>query len=151
VTLAAATSSESGDVIRIAAAVIFNDAGHVLLVRKRGTQFFMQPGGKIEPDETPLGALARELREELRLEIDRDASVYLGKFTAEAANENGLMVEADAFETPLHGPVAAAAEIAEIIWVDPSGPLGLPLAPLSRDHIMPVARSRRDTANGTQR
>jgi 8-oxo-dGTP diphosphatase len=143
VTLASATSSESGDVIRIAAAVIFNEAGHVLLVRKRGSSVFMQPGGKIEPHETPLAALARELREELRLEIDRDASLYLGKFTAEAANEHGLMVEADAFETPLRGPVAAAAEIEEIIWVDPFGPLALPLAPLSREHIMPVARKRK--------
>jgi 8-oxo-dGTP diphosphatase len=129
-------------IIRIAAAIIFNEAGHVLLVRKRGTSFFMQPGGKIEPDEMPLAALARELREELRLAIDRDASLYLGKFIAEAANERAIMVEADTFETPLRGPVAPAAEIEEITWVDPFGPLAMPLAPLSRDHIMPVARSR---------
>jgi 8-oxo-dGTP diphosphatase len=135
-------SPQPQSIIRIAAAIIFNKAGHVLLVRKRGTSFFMQPGGKIELDETPLAALARELREELSLEIDRDASLYLGKFIAEAANERGIMVEADAFETPLRGPVAPAAEIEEIIWVDPFGPFSLPLAPLSRDHIMPVARSR---------
>lgn len=141
------SSPQAQSVIRVAAAIIFNEAGHVLLVRKRGTQFFMQPGGKIEPDETPLAALARELREELRLEIDRDASLYLGKFIAEAANESGLMVEADAFETPLRGPVAPAAEIEEITWVDPFGPLALPLATLSRDHIMPVARSRRNASN----
>jgi len=136
-------NSSPQTVIRVAAAIIFNEAGQVLLVRKRGSTVFMQPGGKIEPDETPLAALARELREELRLEIDRDASVYLGKFTAEAANEDGLMVEADTFETPLRGPVAAAAEIEEITWVDPFGPLALPLAPLSREHIMPVVRERK--------
>ena len=136
-------NSSPQTVIRVAAAIIFNEAGQVLLVRKRGSTVFMQPGGKIEPDETPLAALARELREELRLEIDRDASVYLGKFTAEAANEDGLMVEADTFETPLRGPVAAAAEIEEITWVDPFGPLALRLAPLSREHIMPVARGRK--------
>ena len=136
-------NSSPQTVIRVAAAIIFNEAGHVLLVRKRGSTVFMQPGGKIEPHETPLAALARELWEELRLEIDRDASVYLGKFTAEAANEHGVMVEADTFETPLCGPVAAAAEIEEITWVDPFGPLALPLAPLSREHIMPVARERK--------
>jgi len=136
-------NSSPQTVIRVAAAIIFNEAGQVLLVRKRGSTVFMQPGGKIEPDETPLAALARELREELRLEIDRDASVYLGKFTADAANEDGLMVEADTFETPLRGPVAAAAEIEEITWVDPFGPLALPLAPLSREHIMPVVRERK--------
>lgn len=136
-------NSSPQTVIRVAAAIIFNEDGQVLLVRKRGSTVFMQPGGKIEPDETPLAALARELREELNLEIDRDASVYLGRYTAEAANEPGLLVEADAFETPLHGSVAAAAEIEEITWVDPFGPLALPLAPLSREHILPVARERK--------
>src|SRR5215211_3740796 len=105
------SSPQPQSIIRIAAAIIFNEAGQVLLVRKRGSSVFMQPGGKIEPDETPLAALARELREELRLEIERDTCIYLGRFVAEAANEPGLMVEADTFEIPLRGPVAAAAEI----------------------------------------
>ena len=38
--------------IRIVAAVIVDEAGRLLLVRKRGTQAFMQPGGKIAPGET---------------------------------------------------------------------------------------------------
>ena len=32
----------------LAAAIIFDEAGHVLVVRKRGMSVFMQPGGKIE-------------------------------------------------------------------------------------------------------
>lgn len=129
------------DVIRIAAAIIFNEAGDVLVVRKRGFTVFMQPGGKIEPQETPAEALTRELREEIALTITPDMPVYLGKFRAEAANEHGRQVEADAFEVPLIGPVTAAAEIEEIRWIDPFA-LDLPLAILSRDHIMPVARAR---------
>lgn len=130
------------DVIRIAAAIIFNEAGHVLVVRKRGSSVFMQPGGKIEAHETPAQALQRELREEIALAITPDLPTYLGKFRAEAANEQGRQVEADAFEVPLTGPVTAAAEIEEIRWIDPFGALDLPLAILSRDHIMPVARAR---------
>lgn len=34
-------------VLRIVAAVVLDDDGHVLVVRKRGTTAFMQPGGKI--------------------------------------------------------------------------------------------------------
>lgn len=127
--------------IRIAAAIIFNEAGHVLVVRKRGASVFMQPGGKIEPQETPAAALARELKEEIALSIAPDAAVYLGKFRAEAANEQGREVEADVFAVAFTGAVAAQAEIEEIRWVDPFAP-GLPLAILSRDHIMPVARAR---------
>lgn len=131
----------SDTLIRIAAALIFDDAGHVLVVRKRGASVFMQPGGKIEPNETPVAALARELQEEIGLTVGPGELVYLGQFRAEAANEHGREVEADVFEVALTGTVAARAEIEEIRWADPFT-LDLPLAVLSRDHIMPVARAR---------
>ncbi|WP_408734888.1 NUDIX domain-containing protein [Asaia platycodi] len=41
-------------VIHIAAALLHDGAGRLLLVRKHGTVAFMQPGGKIEPGETPV-------------------------------------------------------------------------------------------------
>jgi 8-oxo-dGTP diphosphatase len=129
--------------IRIAAAIILNEAGQMLVVRKRGAPVYMQPGGKIEHGETPLAALKRELREEIGLTATRDEPLYLGKFTAEAANENGRLVEAETFEVSLDAPVAAAAEIEEIAWVDPCSPFEIPLALLSRDHMMPLARKRR--------
>jgi 8-oxo-dGTP diphosphatase len=119
---------------------IRNERGQVLLVRKRGTSFFMQPGGKIEREETPRAALARELREELRLDIAESAASYLGKFTAEAAGEEGRLVEAEIFRIELTGPVAPAAEIEDIAWIDPLAPPSLPLAALSRDHVLPLAR-----------
>lgn len=128
------------NVIRIAAALIRNEAGHVLLVRKRGTSFFMQPGGKIEPREPPRAALARELREELRLSIEANLPRYLGKFIAAAAGEENRLVEAEIFDIRINGQVAPAAEIEDIAWIDPFAPASLPLAALSRDHILPLAR-----------
>jgi 8-oxo-dGTP diphosphatase len=128
--------------IRIAAALIRNEAGHVLLVRKRGTSFFMQPGGKIEPHETPRAALTRELEEELRLSIDAALPHYLGKFVAAAAGVEGRLVEADLFDVRIDGAVAPAAEIEDIAWIDPFATPSLPLAALSRDHILPLARRK---------
>lgn len=43
--------------IRIAATLIDDDRGLLLIVRKAGPPWFMQAGGKIEPSETPLRAL----------------------------------------------------------------------------------------------
>ena len=129
----------SPDAIRIAAAVIVRPDGMTLLVRKRGTTAFMQPGGKIEPDERPLQALCRELAEEIGLTVDSGRPVYLGRFEAPAAHEDDRMVEAEIFRLDIAEPVAATAEIEEIAWVDPREPGPLPLAALTRDHVLALA------------
>ena len=82
--------------IRIAAGLIIDGAGRVLVVRKRGTQTFMQAGGKIEPHESPYDALVRELQEEIGLRLEREPE-YLGQFVAEAANEMNRKVQAEVF------------------------------------------------------
>lgn len=135
--------SSSPAVIRIAAALISDADGRVLLVRKRGTQAFMQAGGKIEPHETPREALARELTEELGGAWDPSSLGYLGRFSAIAANERHHVVEAEVFRAEAAFAIAPAAEIEEIVWVDPFDAAHLPLAPLTRDHILPLARAGR--------
>ena len=55
----------NGAPIKVVAALISDDAGRVLLVRKRGTAAFMQPGGKRDPGEDDIAALSREIVEEL--------------------------------------------------------------------------------------
>lgn len=127
--------------IRIAAALLIGSDGQTLLVRKRGTQAFMQPGGKIDAGEQPLEALARELHEELGLRIDPAVAVYLGQFSAPAANEPGFVVEAQLFRVNINVPVTPAAEIEEVRWIDPAGDGDLLLAPLTRDLILPFYRS----------
>jgi 8-oxo-dGTP pyrophosphatase MutT (NUDIX family) len=124
--------------IRIAAALILDSAGRALLVRKRGTAAFMQAGGKIEPGEAPLDALRRELREELEIELAAEPE-HLGRFSAPAANEEGRVVEAEIFHLPFSGEVFPAAELEEVRWVDPAAPAVL-LAPLTRDHVLPLAQ-----------
>ena len=125
-------------VIRIVAALIVDDRGHVLLVRKRGTDVFMQPGGKYEPGESAPDALVRELNEELgivALPADLD---YLGYFEADAANEAGHVVEAEVFRLAVTGEVSPLAEIEELIWHDIANPGDTLVAPLSVDKIFPL-------------
>lgn len=128
-------------IIRIAAALLIGPNGHTLLVRKRGTQAFMQPGGKIEAHEQPLHALARELEEELGLIIDPAQATYLGQFSAPAANEPGCVVQAEIFQLTVETDVSPAAEIEEVRWIDPATDGGVTLAPLTRDLILPFYRA----------
>lgn len=128
------------NIIRIAAALLLDSQGRTLLVRKRGTQAFMQPGGKIDAGETPVQALARELHEELGLHIDPAKAVRLGQFSAPAANEPGFEVQAELFRVDCAASVMPAAEIEEITWLAADQTPEMPLAPLTRDLILPLYR-----------
>lgn len=141
----APTSADSVDtarVIVIVAAIIVDDDGRLLLVRKRGTERFMQAGGKIDAGETPAVALMRELHEELLLVVEPGDLDYLGRFHAPAANEAGFVVDAEVFFVSVRGVAVASAEIDELVWVTPLEALGIPLAPLTSEVLLPLLADR---------
>lgn len=126
--------------IHVSAGVIDNAAGRILVVRKQGTTRFMQPGGKPEPGESPSATLIRELDEELGLQLTADDLRALGTFVSAAANEPGHRVIASAFALTIDPAAARAqAEIAELRWITPADVGSLPLAPLSLEHLLPLA------------
>ena len=121
----------AGPVLRIAAAIILDEDGRMLLVRKRGTQVFMQPGGKLEPGESAGECLVRELAEELGLAVDAALLGWVGRFDAPAANEPGHLVDCDVFRVSRIGVVTVAAEIEEARWFSRESLATVPLAPLT--------------------
>lgn len=130
--------------IEIVTVLIRDEQGHVLLVRKHGTDSFMQPGGKREANESDLMVLTREIREELGCTVVLESIQPLGVFEAPAANEPGRWVRASTYEIRVTGRIACQAEIAELAWVDPHKPDERKLAPLTRDIILPLAASLED-------
>lgn len=130
------------NVIHIAAALLIGPDGRTLLVRKRGTEAFMQPGGKIESGEPAVQALARELAEELGLAIDPAQAEFLGEFSAPAVHEPEFEVLCQLFQVHIDEAVVAGAEIEEAVWVGADAHPQMVLAPLTRDVILPLYRQR---------
>lgn len=128
--------------IHVVAACTTDADGRFLLVRKRGSENFMQPGGKPEPGESAVDALVRELAEELLLTVATDDLAPWGRFEADAANEPGHALVADVFGLRLDGEVTAAAEIAEARWFTRAEALAL------GDRLAPLARRMLDAAHG---
>ncbi|KAA0945849.1 NUDIX domain-containing protein [Pseudomonas sp. ANT_H14] len=66
--------------MKIRATVICEHEGRILFVRKARSKWAL-PGGKVERNELPVGAAARELEEETGLNVD--GLLYLQELTAD--------------------------------------------------------------------
>ncbi|TIC83928.1 NUDIX domain-containing protein [Nocardioides sp. GY 10113] len=124
--------------MRVVAVSVRDARGRFLTVRKRGTDAFMQPGGKPEPGESAIETGIRELDEELGAVVADVA--WLGEWTAPAANEPGRVIEAVVLTARLVSLRGPQAEIEELLWWDPADP-AVPaerIAPLLRDVVAPA-------------
>lgn len=134
-------------IIHVSAGLLTDDDGRILLVRKRGTTAFMQPGGKPDAGETPLAAMIREIHEELGVLLTADRLRFLGQFVERAANEPGHQVAAHAYAATLTpteiAGARAAAEIEESAWFTPDQARELELAPLTRFSLLPLLEAGR--------
>ncbi len=97
--------------------MLLDARGRVLLCRRRpGGRFGLRwevPGGKVEPGESARRALARELREELGIEV-RPRRLLM---RLEHRYDGGPTVRLEFFETPLRGGRLRNLEFHEVRWV----------------------------------
>jgi 8-oxo-dGTP diphosphatase len=105
----------------VVAGLIVDERGRVLVTRRRDDQpmggFWEFPGGKLEPGESPIAALERELREELGAAVDVGA-IWDVLHHAYPAFELLMLVYACRLRP---GEVARAVEVADLAWCEPGG------------------------------
>lgn len=109
----------------VAAAMILDDAGAVLCVRRGASRYASTaekwefPGGKIEPGETPAQAAVREVREELGLDVAplAEAAVVRHVYPEFAIALHGVLC------APVGGgrPTPALREHTAFDWCPPDG------------------------------
>ena len=123
--------------ITVAAGIVLNTQQQLLLVRKHNTRFFMQVGGKLEPDEAPEHCILREIEEEIGCQTK--IMQYVGRFETAAANEPDHLLVSHVFQVELDSSPQIAAEIAELKWIELDDQ-STPLAPLTREIVLPWVR-----------
>ncbi len=110
---------------RVLAAVITDGARFLLAERpahKRHGGLWEFPGGKVEPGESDLEAVRRELREELDVQVTRVGEVLL------SVQDPGSEFVIDFVRVDITG-TARCIEHTELRWESPEEIVALPLAP----------------------
>jgi 8-oxo-dGTP diphosphatase len=115
-------------------AVIFDDAGRVLVSRRVDSGWFNLPGGGVDPDETMPEGLAREVREETGLEVE--VGRLVGVYSKPQKHELVLCFEARV----VGGTMAPSDEADYHIWVAPEELDGVKLLPKHRERIEDALR-----------
>ena len=96
--------------LRNSAFAIILDSNLILLVKARDKSTWQLPGGRIEPGETPVEAVAREVKEETGLEA------RVGRLTGRYRREDGTV--ARVYAARARGKLAGAREeIVKQRWV----------------------------------
>lgn len=87
----------------------------ILLAYSKNKQAWYLPGGKIDPGETPVQSLVREIEEELQVVLSASELRFCFHISAPAFGEAGhIIMEQDCFLGPVSAQYKASSEVGAI-------------------------------------
>lgn len=125
--------------IYIASAVILNTKNELLLVRKKGSNYFQLTGGKIDSNETEIETVIREIKEEIDLHVSIDQLTYLGEHETRAVNETDTIVHGSIFiiQITTNFTPEIGDEIEDFVWLNTSNYKNYQWAHLAEEFVQP--------------
>ena len=129
------------------ALLTFKDGRFLMCRKDHFTSRLILPGGRIEPGESEIQCLARELAEELDAALPSDLR-YVGRYLGVAHADDPAVVktlEIRLYSGTLAAPPKPRSEIVELVWFG-AGDDRDDLTPILRDVILPDLTARRIVA-----
>jgi 8-oxo-dGTP diphosphatase len=134
-------SEQPYDIYKAAGIIVQNRK--VLATRSKGKSFYIQPGGKLEGDETETQALVRELHEEMGIEENETDLEKIGDYYAEAAGQDNKRLKLAAYLVRnFSGVPEPCSEVEEIRAFNSQIPQGVELASILEHDIIPELKTR---------
>lgn len=129
--------------IHKAAGIIIKDR-RLLVERSKGKDVFVAPGGKLDPDETSVQAIIRELKEEFQLDITENDLQAFGTFYAEAAGSHnaGKKLRMDVFMVNYTGEIVPDSEVEETRWISSTIPADIEVGSIFAHEVLPRLKAR---------
>jgi 8-oxo-dGTP diphosphatase len=130
------------EMTKIGGVILSDDRKAIIVVRKRGKQTYIIPGGRPEGAETDEDALRRELREELC--IESSLLGLIGEFH-EPAEFDDAMLTMRVYDVEVRGVPEPDNEIVEFQWIGRNyAAQGIKVGSTLSRHVIPALVARGD-------
>jgi NADH pyrophosphatase NudC (nudix superfamily) len=100
------------------ALAVFKDKKMIMVRNNRNDEVFFTLGGKIEPGESEIDSLHREIKEEVNAEIKQGSVKLLHEFEAPAFGMDNTIINIKLYSGELVGEPTPSSEIVEIQYFD---------------------------------
>lgn len=132
--------TQNNDIYKASGIIIIDRK--VLVARSFGKEYFVHPGGKLEPGETPKQAAVRELKEEFKIDVAEEDLEPFDKNSAPAANSPELTVHMDVFIVKKwQGDIVPDNEIEEIRWLTSDVPTDIKIGSIMEHETLPKLKA----------
>jgi len=134
------TVMQKDDIFKASGIIIVDR--QVLVERSVGKEYFIHPGGRIEPGETAKQAVVRELKEEFTIDVDEADLEEFDHNTAPAANSPEVLVHMDVFLVKKwRGTITPDSEVEEIRWLTSDVPKDIKVGSIMEHETIPKLKA----------